>query len=112
MQKLTKDHAIVAEVTCIEAKSRFYSTFRDQYLRVLAMPPHVRWTATFRVEHVLKGNSCDQTVTLIDARDASPPYDHFSFEAGKSYILGFNSASNKGLKGCAVLGHESGNPAR
>jgi hypothetical protein len=104
-QQLTDNHRIVAEVTCVEAKPTKYATFHDEYLRVGAMPPHVRWTVKFQVDRILKGKFAEQTFTIVDARIAGNPYFRFWFEAGKIYTVGFNSVSDNQVNGFAVLGH-------
>lgn len=102
-QQLTDNHRIVAEVTCVEAKPTKYTTFRDEYLRVGAMPPHVRWTVKFQVDRILKGKFTEQTFTIVDARIAGNPYFSFWFEAGKIYTVGFNSASDNQVNCFAVF---------
>lgn len=104
-QQLTDNHRIVAEVTCVEAKPTKYTTFRDEYLRIGAMPPRVHWTVTFQVNKILKGKFAGQTVTLVDTKIAGNPYFRFWFEAGKIYTVGFNSVSDNQVNGFAVLGH-------
>ncbi|HSY10413.1 MAG TPA: hypothetical protein VK840_05810, partial [Candidatus Dormibacteraeota bacterium] len=103
--QLTDNHRIVAEVTCVEAKPTEYTTFRDEYLRVGAMPPHVRWTVKFHVDRILKGTLAEQTFTIVDCRIAGNPYFRFWFEAGKIYTVGFNSESDNQVNDFAVLGH-------
>lgn len=105
-QQLMKNHRVVAEVTCLVAKPTPYTTFRDRYFRIGALPPHVRWTVTFQVNKILKGKFAGQTVTLVDSRIAGNPYFHFYFEAGKIYTVGFNSASENEVNDFTVLGHE------
>jgi hypothetical protein len=106
-QQLTDNHRIVAEVTCVEAKPTKYTTFRDEFLRIGAMPPHVRWTLTFQVNKILKGQFVGRSITLVDARIDGNPYFRFWFETGKMYTVGFNSVSDNQVNGFAVLGHES-----
>jgi hypothetical protein len=109
-QQLMENHRIVAEVICLETKPRQYTTFRDQYFRIGAMPPHVRWTVTFQVNKILKGKFAGQTVTLVNSKIAGNPYFRFWFEAGKIYTVGFSSASKNEIKDFAVLGHETEPP--
>ena len=105
-QRLMKNHQIVAEVTCSESTFRHYTTFRDQYFRIGAMPPHTRWTVIFRVNQILKGNFSEKTFTMVNANDAKLPYSHFVFEAGKNYTVGFSGTANPEVKNLAVFGHE------
>lgn len=104
LRQLTKSRPIIAAVTCIEAKPRLYTTFRDHNFRIGVMPPHVRWTATFEVNGILKGKFTGQTLRLVDSIKAGNPYSYFLFEAGKSYTVGFRSVSDKKVHGFAVLG--------
>jgi hypothetical protein len=102
-QRLTKSRRIVAEVTCLEAAPRYYTTFRDRNFRILAMPPRVRQSATFQIDHVLKGESSDRTFALVDARDAETVYRPLAFQTGKHYTVGFSRIVNHQVKGLAVF---------
>lgn len=102
-QRLTENRCIVAEAACLEATPKYYTTFRDRYFRILAMPPHVRWSATFRMDKVLKGNCPVQTFTLSEAVDAESPYSRFAFKTGKNYLVGFNQISNGKVQDLAVF---------
>src|SRR5665213_2128099 len=74
IRKLAKSHSIVAEVTCIDAKARLYTNYRDQHFRIGAMPLRVRWTATFKVNRILAGKYFEKSFTLVDSRDAKNIY--------------------------------------
>ena len=103
---LSESQRVVAEVTCLKATTKHYTTFRDSYLRIGAMPPRVRWSATFRINQILKGEYSGQTIILTDAEDAESAYSHFSFETGKNYTIGFNQASKGKAQHLTVFGQE------
>lgn len=109
-QELMKGHRVVAEVTCTEATPRRYTTYRDRHFRILAMPPHIRWSANFRVDQVLKGEFSEPTVSLIDAKDAETSYSRFVFKVGKSYTVSFNPGANHEVKNLAILTREPAFP--
>jgi hypothetical protein len=102
-QRLTENHRTVAEVTCLEATPRYYTTFRDRNLTTLAKLPRVRWSATFQVNQVLKGELSDQTFTLVDARDSETLYHPLNFKAGEHYTVGFSRIKNHTVKNFAVF---------
>jgi hypothetical protein len=102
-QRLADSHRIVAEVTCLEATPRYYTTFRDRNLTMLAKLPRVRWSATFQVNQVVKGELSDQTFMLVDARDAETLYHPLNFRAGEHYTVGFSRIENHQVKGLAVF---------
>jgi hypothetical protein len=101
------DHCIVAEVTCLKAKAREYTTFREQYFSIGAVPPRVRWTVTFQVNKIVKGNFAEQTIAIVDARVAGNPYALYRFKVGTIYTVGFNSISDNTVRGFAVFGQEA-----
>lgn len=101
-QRLTETHRVVAQVTCLEATPKHYTTFRDRYFRMLAMPPRTRWCATFKVNQVIKGSFSEPTFTLTDAKDAQATFSRFYFEAGQDYTVGFERTPHHAVKYLAV----------
>lgn len=102
-KRLTERHKCVADVTCLQAQPRHYKTLCDEF-HMLAMPPRVRWTVTFRVDRVTQGNVTTNTFRLIDARDRATPFlEGFYFQTNKSYRVGFDRISDGEVRGLEIL---------
>lgn len=109
-RRLYETSRVVATVTCVEAKRRFYHTFGDEYLSLFPMTIRERWTARFRVEKTLLGKASSETFALRDARNAESPYatgGSFGFESGKAYTVGFTRLSGQSVIGLTILDTEA-----
>lgn len=103
-RRISDRHAFVADVTCTSATFRLYKTFRDEF-HMLAMPPRIRWTAEFRIDHVIKGDVTSSTFHLSDSRDRATSFSTSGiwFQTNASYRVGFDRISNGKVRGLEIL---------
>src|SRR5207249_633771 len=99
----------VANVTCSNAERRELRPWHLQlHLRPMAL--RERWTVSFRIENVTKGNPTAGGFALIDGRESPLPFDNifwFRFEAGQQYKVGFNKITGGIVRGLEILDERS-----
>lgn len=102
--RLHRQHRFVADVTCIDAQPRYYSTFRDQF-HMLAMSPRIRWTADFHLDRILQGEITNRSFRLIDARNRATPFSvtGFFFQTNRTYRVGFDRIAEGEARGLEIL---------
>jgi hypothetical protein len=83
--RIYERHSFVADVTCTSAESVFYNNFRDQF-HMLAMPPRVRWTASFRIDRVIKGDLLTNSFRIDGAQNKATPFSMMGFDGSEFFF--------------------------
>lgn len=101
--RIFDSHAFVADVTCTSADFRNYKTLRDEF-HLKAMPPRIRWTAAFRIDHVIKGDVSATNFRLIEASDSASPFrSGIWFQTNVSYRVGFDCIADGKVRGLEIF---------
>ena len=103
-RRISERHPFVVDVTCTSASHRLYKTLRDEF-HMLAMPPRIRLTAEFRIDHVIKGDVASSSFRITDARDRATPFciSGFWFQTNTSYRVGFDRITDGEVRGLEIL---------
>ncbi|GEM_PF-6237473 len=100
-EQLTETNRVVIQVVCLEAAATPYQTFADRHFRIFAPPPRSHWSATFKVEEVIKGTFPEPALAITNAVDAAE-FPRFHFEAGNVYTIGFEREPRREA-GCLAI---------
>ena len=102
-------HSFVADVTCTSAESVFYNNLRDHF-HIFAPLLRIRWTATFRIDRVIKGDILTNSFRIDGAQNKATPFSmmgfdrsEFWFQTNVVYRVGFDRIKNGEVRDLEIL---------